>query len=897
MATIPLQLAQRRLDAGAVVQYPNGSPVGEAMQGFGGELSAVAERYRQQKEQQEAFDAEVVGRQLGGQIAQAEVEAVHNAPADGSGLHDAMYGQVDPRTGGVIKPGLFDTLFDSTLPKVPESQRANFIGRKEVLRSVGSARMAAQQQARRDGYEQAEWTKVDNFYTGSIARSDPNDTATFEAIRQSGFDFIAKIGNPLARQAAEAAWRGNTAKALVQAMIAQDPKRAAEMLGGAPASDGISETVRMQPGAASQGEQAAVKGDRVGKLSPDERIAHAFGGTNSTPPGDKTAIDAISYLKPGDVASLRDQASVATATQLIDARTSVDLASQDAAAVIASTGTYPERMPSPQDFTAVYGAEEGGRRLRAFDMTVDIGRQIFDMRPVPNQAIHAKLRDFEPGPNSSQEEREQYEIKVGAAKLVLSARRSDPAGYVSQLYKDKAPDWSKVSTSEDYKTAITWAVAAQQQMGFETILPLPQSSADDLATKFVDPSVKWRQRITNLSAIFLAVRDPRLRIDMARQLFRSGLPRLHQNAADEPKLTPADIRAREDALATGLLSIAQNPARAQYDAMPFWLQPLVAADDVARLMAKGATIGHADKISAGLNSLFSDKSYEELLAAERTATEDAEDRAGSAGMAAEFLGAAIAGHGLSSAGVTLSGRFGTAAMDGLSGLTARTALAAGEGAIYGAAYAHGQDQDMLSGAAAGALWGTGGNILAEGVSTIGRQVAARLAKGSETAKAPVSAGTETVGSASAEAPELLVVDGEIVGEIVGDSSAGYNLHLFYMPHWTDIQRAAADLKVRILTESETIVTRAVRVSESARRRFTAAGHEVPAGSHVDHTVDLQLGGGDHVSNMAPLDASVNTSLGSQIHHRIKNLPLGTKINKVTIGDHSVRDIPKKLSGG
>ncbi|TIX02127.1 MAG: hypothetical protein E5V59_02480 [Mesorhizobium sp.] len=71
---------------------------------------------------------------------------------------------------------------------------------------------------------------------------------------------------------------------------------------------------------------------------------------------------------------------------------------------------------------------------------------------------------------------------------------------------------------------------------------------------------------------------------------------------------------------------------------------------------------------------------------------------------------------------------GTAALDGLTGLAARTAVVSGEGAIYGAAYAHGVDEDMLSGAAAGALWGAGGNVLAEGLSAIGSQVMVRLAR-------------------------------------------------------------------------------------------------------------------------------------------------------------------------
>lgn len=51
---------------------------------------------------------------------------------------------------------------------------------------------------------------------------------------------------------------------------------------------------------------------------------------------------------------------------------------------------------------------------------------------------------------------------------------------------------------------------------------------------------------------------------------------------------------------------------------------------------------------------------------------------------------------------------------------------------------------------------------------------------------------------------------------------------------------------------------------------------VPAGYDVDHVIDLQLGSADHVSNMRPLDASVNRSMGAQIRYPIKDLPEGTK---------------------
>jgi hypothetical protein len=213
MATIPLRVGQRRLESDNVVSYPEGSPVGTAMQGFGDELSALAEHYRQMKERQEAFDADLARRRFNGQVAQSEDEVAANAPVDGAGLHDAMYGEVDPGTGRVMKPGLFDTLFDDALPNMPESQRANFAKQKEALRAAGSLRMAQRQLQRRDDYEMAEWTKVQDTSLKAIAQSDPADISTFEAIKQSGLDLIGKMGNPVARQAAEAEWRNSTAQA------------------------------------------------------------------------------------------------------------------------------------------------------------------------------------------------------------------------------------------------------------------------------------------------------------------------------------------------------------------------------------------------------------------------------------------------------------------------------------------------------------------------------------------------------------------------------------------------------------------------------------------------------------------------------------------------------------
>jgi filamentous hemagglutinin len=113
---------------------------------------------------------------------------------------------------------------------------------------------------------------------------------------------------------------------------------------------------------------------------------------------------------------------------------------------------------------------------------------------------------------------------------------------------------------------------------------------------------------------------------------------------------------------------------------------------------------------------------------------------------------------------------------------------------------------------------------------------------------------------------------------------GVDLSLTYKSGWTDAQRAAADAKVKILNDSDTVLTMPVRSGTSAASRYRQAGNTVPAGSDVDHMVDLQLGGNDTISNMSPLDMSVNRSLGAQIFQQTKGLQPGTKINNVKIGD-------------
>lgn len=155
--------------------------------------------------------------------------------------------------------------------------------------------------------------------------------------------------------------------------------------------------------------------------------------------------------------------------------------------------------------------------------------------------------------------------------------------------------------------------------------------------------------------------------------------------------------------------------QARFDALPTWKKPLVAAGDIAGILADGVTFGFGDKAAAAGRAAFTDKSYEEELANMRGQTEDSRARAGSAGIAADVLGMAAVPMAAASRGATVAGRFGTGAMTGARGVASRAGLLAAEGAGYGAAQAAGHDQSVGEGAAFGAAGGAAGSMIGDAI--------------------------------------------------------------------------------------------------------------------------------------------------------------------------------------
>lgn len=238
MARIPVTVANRSLDTGSVVSYPSGSPIGAAISGLGGALQGVAERVQQQNEQKDSFDAKIREQEMIAQLSSVEDETAQNAPADGKGIHDSVYGELDPVTQAPVKPGSFDKLFDDYLQRIPESKRGEFAAKREVYRLQGSNRLARVEYDSQQKYYQVEIQKTQNQITTSMAALDPNDDQTFETFKAEGLDIIEKSGLPaLEKDVARENWLAKADEALFKTKLAKDPafaEQARAALGLAP---------------------------------------------------------------------------------------------------------------------------------------------------------------------------------------------------------------------------------------------------------------------------------------------------------------------------------------------------------------------------------------------------------------------------------------------------------------------------------------------------------------------------------------------------------------------------------------------------------------------------------------------------------------------------------------
>lgn len=121
-------------------------------------------------------------------------------------------------------------------------------------------------------------------------------------------------------------------------------------------------------------------------------------------------------------------------------------------------------------------------------------------------------------------------------------------------------------------------------------------------------------------------------------------------ASPAPIEPPTEGAAGEFARAASAMT--QNPAKAQYDALPAWQKPIVAASDIAQRAADGLMLGGGDELAAAIRAPFTDRSFSEELAEQERLSNAQKRRSGGAGTVAELAGGlrtalGLAGNGLS----------------------------------------------------------------------------------------------------------------------------------------------------------------------------------------------------------------------------------------------------------
>jgi hypothetical protein len=199
--------------------------------------------------------------------------------------------------------------------------------------------------------------------------------------------------------------------------------------------------------------------------------------------------------------------------------------------------------------------------------------------------------------------------------------------------------------------------------------------------------------------------------DSALNAFRERMGGVSAPAPPNPSLgTDSEI--------SGMLPQAKvSKADREFEALPGWAKPLVAANDLVGLVANGLTFGFGDKGLAKFDELVGRGSYEDRLALRRGETDRSRERAGIPGMVAEIGGSVFPVAKLAQAGVTATR---------LPGLWGRLGGMGLDGAAAGALTAAGNDSDIETGAIVGGALGAGGQAVARVGGALAKPFTSRM---------------------------------------------------------------------------------------------------------------------------------------------------------------------------
>jgi RHS repeat-associated protein len=104
------------------------------------------------------------------------------------------------------------------------------------------------------------------------------------------------------------------------------------------------------------------------------------------------------------------------------------------------------------------------------------------------------------------------------------------------------------------------------------------------------------------------------------------------------------------------------------------------------------------------------------------------------------------------------------------------------------------------------------------------------------------------------------------------------------PTWTPEQVTEGYNKAQAISDNPDarIIRNPPPRQANLRKRFISQGGNINSTQDLDHTLDLQLGGTDAMSNLKGINTSVNRSFGPQINQQTRNMPDGTRVKAAII---------------
>ncbi|MGN6773250.1 MAG: hypothetical protein ACTHJQ_25900 [Rhizobiaceae bacterium] len=219
----------------------------------------------------------------------------------------------------------------------------------------------------------------------------------------------------------------------------------------------------------------------------------------------------------------------------VEARGNLQDVIQNAPVAVQNTGVYTGNMPGQDQFIAAYGPQEGQQKYDAFQMAVQTGRDIFDMKTMPLTDIEQMVGSARPTSSGDDAalQQKRYEAISSAAETTKKARESDPVTYVQQSFPSVQRAWQDVAQGGgSVSAAIAATTAAEQQLGIRNIQVMPKDIAKQSVEQFKKPDLSDDDRFGAITSLVFSTNDPSQRRAVFNQLVDAGLPPMLEGAVE-----------------------------------------------------------------------------------------------------------------------------------------------------------------------------------------------------------------------------------------------------------------------------------------------------------------------------------------------------------------------------